>query len=223
MATIPVRELKIGVIIDKTFGVLEHSARAALLYVAALSAVTISFTYYTLEMTAVKQQLIGAGVTFLVGIIAGYLVLEAMLRATGLRTRDGDAVFFSYLGLTILSTLGVMLGFILIVLPGIFLMIRWMMAPAILVGRGVSPTKALGESWERTRGNEFSIFGAAFTILIAMIIIRIVSSALFDDKNLVGIIVTQIAANTTSLVIQAMGVALYGMIGGAQPVAPAAA
>ena len=112
---------------------------------------------------------------------------------------------------------------ILIVLPGIFLMIRWMMAPAILVGRGVSPTKALGESWERTRGNEFSIFGAAFTILIAMIIIRIVSSALFDDKNLVGIIVTQIAANTTSLVIQAMGVALYGMIGGAQPVAPAAA
>ena len=91
MATVPARELKIGKLIDKTFGVIEHSAKASLLYVVVLSAVTIAFTYYTLDMTAVRQQLVGAGVTFVVGVIAGYLLLEAMLRATGLRARGADS------------------------------------------------------------------------------------------------------------------------------------
>ena len=40
--------------------------------------------------------------------------------------------------------------------------------------------KALGESWERTSGNEFQILGAALALLILPIAVMIACSILFE-------------------------------------------
>ncbi len=218
MATLPSRELKIGKIIDKTLGVVEHTATAALVYLAALSVVNVAVAYFTLEMIAPMQQLvIGLG-KFVVGVAAAYFMLEAMVRKTGLHETD-EETFLAYFGLSVLYTLGVLVGFILIIFPGLLVMARWSIAQPLLVARGEGVTKSLGESWERTRGNEFPILVAAFALILPLIAILIACSVMFEKENLIGIVVTQIATSATSVVSLAMGVALYGLIVGARGVA----
>ena len=114
MATLPPRELKIGTIIDKTLGVVEVAAMPALIYAVVLTMVTGALAYFTVEMIAPTQQLMLGLVKFVIGVIAAYVLLEIMVRKTGVRSREGEAVFFAYLGLAAVSTLGVIVGFILV-------------------------------------------------------------------------------------------------------------
>lgn len=211
MATLPTRELKIGAIIDKTLGVVEHSMAPSLIYLVAITAISSAIGYFTVEMTAPTQQAVIGLVKFAVGVIAAYLLLEAMVRKTGLRSREGEAVFFPYLGLSIVYALGVMVGFILLIIPGLLIMARWSIAQPILVARGEGAMAALGESWERTRGNEFPILVAAVALIIVLIAVVIASSVFFDQASPAGIVITQLASSAITVVSLAMGVALYGM------------
>ena len=212
MATLPPRELKIGTIIDKTLGVVEVAAMPALIYAVVLTIVTGALAYFTVEMIAPTQQLMLGLVKFVIGVIAAYVLLEIMVRKTGVRSREGEAVFFAYLGLAAVSTLGVIVGFILVVLPGLFLMARWSIAAPMLIARGDGAMKSLGESWELTRGNEFSIIVAALAILVPLIGITIACSVLFERTDPLGIAISQGTASVMSVLQLAMSVALYGLI-----------
>lgn len=212
MAIPPPRSLKIGAIIDKTLGVVEHSLVPVLIFVAGLTLINAGATYYTVGLTRPRDGLVVWLGQFAVGIVAAYLLLSAMVRRTGLASRsDGDA-FLGYFGLSILYTLGVMAGLILIVLPGLFIMARWSIAQPMLIARGESPIRALGESWDRTRGSEFPILVAALALLVPLIVVIVACGLLFERADPIGIVVGQIATSAISVVTAAMGVALYGMI-----------
>src|SRR5690606_12602700 len=108
---------------------------------------------------------------FTIGVAAAYFLLEAMLRKNGFLSANSDDAFLPYVGLSILYILGVGLGLILIILPGLFLMARWSVASPVVIARGGGPIKAMQESWERTKGNEFPILIAIvilFGVLIAI-------------------------------------------------------
>lgn len=212
MATLPTRELKIGKIIDKTLGVLELNTVPALLFVLALTAVSLPITYATVGSTAPLQLVGGQLLQSAVGIVCTYFLLVAMVRRTGLQSRSEEDVFLPYLGLSLLSGLAVMLGVIAFVLPGLFLMIRWIIAQPLLVARGGGVMVTLGESWDRTRGSEFSIIVAALAMLVPLIAVMIAAGAFFEEGNLVGMVVSQLATSGISLVLPAMGVAICGLI-----------
>lgn len=212
MATLPSRELKIGTIIDKSLGVVERTMSTALIYLAVLTVINVAIAYFTLGMTAPMQQLVIGLVKMVVGIVAAYVLIEAMLGKTGLRTRANEDVFLGYLGLSILYTLGVGIGFILLIIPGLLFMARWSIAQPLLVARGQGVMQSLGESWEQTKGNEFSIIVAALALLIPLIAVIIACSVLFEKDDMIGIVVTQLASSATSIVSLGMGVALYGLI-----------
>lgn len=213
MASVAPRELKIGKIIDKTFGVIEISAGPALVVVAILTAINIATTYFSLETSVTQQALLGLA-KFVAGLVTGYVLLEIMIRKTGLRSRTQADVFFAYCALSVLYTLGFLLGFILFVFPAFFIMARWSIAAPMLIARGEGPMKSLGESWELTRGNEFSILAAILALFVLPIAITIACAMAFDPADLVGIAVAQLAAGVMSLLSIATGVALYGMIVG---------
>ena len=214
MATLPTRDLKIGKVIDKTLGVLELNAVPTLIFVLVLTAVSLPITYFSVGSTAPMQVLGGQLLQNVVAMVCGYFLLVAMVRRTGLQSRMGDDVFLPYIGLSLLATLAVMLGLIVLILPGLFLMIRWSIAQPLLVARGEGVMASLGESWDRTRGNEFSIFVAALALLVPLIVVIIGAGALFEKANLFGMAITQLATSGVSAALLAMGVALYGMIVG---------
>jgi hypothetical protein len=209
----PPRQIKIGSIIDKTLGVVEHCAIPALIFVVGTTAVTAALKYFTLGLGVMEQVASGLA-QFVVGLTAAYFLLDAMLRKTGLRSRGDDDVFFAYFGLSILYTLAVMLGFIAIVVPGLILMARWALAQPMLLARGGGVMKALGASWERTRGNEFQILIAILALLIVPVAIVIACGVMFDPADPVGITVSQLASSAMSALSLAMGVALYGLMEG---------
>lgn len=219
----PPRELTIGTIIDKTFGVLDRCSVPALLYLAVFTVINGALAYYAPSTAAIKAQLIGALLKFVVGVVGGYLLIEVMVRKTGLRTRTDNEAFLPYLLMLVPYTLGVMLGLIVFLLPGLIVMARWSIAQPLLVARGDGPMQALGESWELTKGNEFQILVALLALLILPFAIIITCSAFFEKTDLVGIAVGQLATSATSVLAMAMNVALYALIVVARNVGPASA
>lgn len=214
MAISPARELKIGKIIDKTLGVLELNALPAAIFVIVLTAVSLPIAYVSVASKAPLTAAGGQLLQSVVGIVCSYFLLVAMMRRTGLQSGTGEDAFLPYLGMSILSALAVMLGVIALVLPGLFLMVRWSIAQPVIVARGGGVMASLGESWERTRGNEFPIFVAALALLVPAIAVIIAVRAFFEETNLVGMVVAQLASSGISAIFLAMGVALYGLIVG---------
>lgn len=92
-------------------------------------------------------------------IYNGALILYLDARSRGLSTRDGDLLAQSLrlwprlALLTGLSTLLVMLGASLMLLPGIWVMVKLAFADYLLVLRGLAPLEAVKESFRLSRGH----------------------------------------------------------------------
>ncbi|MEO7248491.1 MAG: hypothetical protein ABIW31_08560 [Novosphingobium sp.] len=80
----------------------------------------------------------------------------------------GVAKTLPVLGLYILWFLGVGLGWVLLVIPGLMLMTMWSAAMPALVGENIGVIAAFGRSRELTRGSRWNIFGTLLIFLIAI-------------------------------------------------------
>jgi hypothetical protein len=208
------RELKIGTIVDKTLGVLEINAVPALIYVLVLTAVSVLIAFASVGSTAPLQLAGGQLLRNVISIVCGYFLLVAMLRRTGLQSQTGGDTLLPFIGQSIIASLAVLVGMIALIIPGLFLMARWSIAQPLLVARGDGVMASLGESWDRTKGNELSIFTAAMAVVLLPIVVIIATGVFFGQENLAGIVIAQLATSALSLILLAMGVALYGLIVG---------
>jgi hypothetical protein len=86
----------------------------------------------------------------------------------------GVAKFLPVLGLTILWWLGVMLGWIALIVPATILVSMWAVALPAMVGEGLGVFEAFGRSRELTRGHRLSIFGVLFLLVIVYYVLAIV-------------------------------------------------
>jgi hypothetical protein len=78
----------------------------------------------------------------------------------------------------ILFGLGVAIGLVLIIVPGLILLTIWSVgAPAIVVERA-SPIDAFGRSWGLVRGSAWSVFGTLLVVLVIVIAIQFVFAAI---------------------------------------------
>lgn len=73
-------------------------------------------------------------------------------------TQTSWEMTLKYIVATILFFLGVGIGLLLLIIPGIFLMIRWGMYPFLMVDKGLGPIEALKTSWHMTRGHGWNLF-----------------------------------------------------------------
>ena len=102
---------------------------------------------------------------------------------------------------SLLMTLVVGLGFILLVVPGVILGVGLVLAiPAVVLEPGLSATAALSRSWELTRGARWRIFGLGLVLLVLLYVPVVAlgglaalmlprSGAMFDGSSSVGMIV----------------------------------
>ena len=214
MAIAAPRDLKIGKIIDKTLGVIERTALPALIFVIVVTALCAPISWFTVGSLSASRLAGGELLKAVIGIVAAYFLIVPMLRRAGLHTRSDADAFLPFIGLSVLSALGVLLGFIAFIIPGLFVMARWSIAQPLLVGRGTGVMESLGESWERTRGNEFSIIIAALALALAPIVVMIATAVFFEETSPVRIVVTQLASSAMSAIFLGMGVAIYGLMTG---------
>lgn len=79
----------------------------------------------------------------------------------------GAGQILALIGISILSGLGMMLGFILLIVPGIIVAIMWSVVVPVRIAEHLSITAAFRRSTELTRGYRWSIFAlfVMFTVL----------------------------------------------------------
>ena len=84
--------------------------------------------------------------------------------------RAAVGLFLPILGVTLLTTLGLMLGYALLVVPGIMLHCAWMVAVPALVAEPGGVLAALGRSRRLTAGHRWPIFGLALLYAVVVLL-----------------------------------------------------
>lgn len=164
----------LGRVISRTFASIRDNALVFL--IAAVVLVGLPSLLSVLGQAALMQsEYMGAAFSFVaigtilyvIGLcmLQGAVVKAAVNGFNGKKTEVGDAfgaglrVFFPLLGLAIVTALGIFLGFLLLIVPGVILWVLWSVAaPAVVVEkRGV--LEALQRSRDLTRGYRWPVFG----------------------------------------------------------------
>lgn len=155
-------------------------------------------------------------VSSLTGLVISSLVQAALTRATvsadeGVKVGIGDSlaaalrVVVPLVGLIVLWALGVGLGFLLLIVPGIILMTMWAVAVPSLVVERVGIIGAFRRSAELTKGSRWKIFGLLLVLAVVYWLLAMV-------VNLVGLS-TMSAASAGQLTLTSMiGSALIGTL-----------
>ena len=124
----------------------------------------------------------------------------------------------------LLFGIGVTIGFILLIVPGLVLITFWCVgAPAIVI-EGAGPIEAFGRSWRLVRGDAWSVFAALIVILLIAIaiglVLGIIAAPIGDGAEVVASVISGIiTAPIFSLAVSTM---FFDLGGGATPATPAA-
>jgi hypothetical protein len=70
----------------------------------------------------------------------------------------------------LIVTVAVAIGFILLIIPGIFVAVKLCLVPFIVVDEGLGPFQAIEASWKRTNGHWWTLFLAGLLGIIVVIV-----------------------------------------------------
>ena len=155
------QKLEVGAVLSATTRVILTSPMESALYVLALGGLG---TVLDLSGTTTTSPYTFASVA------GGYLVLHAMLKNMGEATVESGKRIGAYFGVSILYGLGVLVGLLLLIVPGIVLAVRWLPAYAILLSEDTTVTGALSESWDRTRMHFWPLLATVLVLAVLMVI-----------------------------------------------------
>ncbi|MGC1328811.1 hypothetical protein [Pseudomonas sp.] len=119
----------------------------------------------------------GALILFLDARSKGLQPLKRNLLAVTLRMWP----YFALLAAS--STLLIMLGISLFVLPGLYVMVKLVFAEYLLVLRGLTPMAAMRDSFQLTQGHFLRIMTCVFGALVPLWAIDIASNAIWPDPS----------------------------------------
>ena len=97
--------------------------------------------------------------------------------------------FFNYLAALILCSVSILLGFLFFVIPGVYLMTRFIFVQYFVIDKNISFDAAIKRSWKITKGNEINLLA----FLFAMVIIFVLGFLAFVIGVVVAIPITQLS------------------------------
>jgi len=163
---------------------------ASLLIDALTSTVDALFTGSAKDPSAAGFVInIGLGTLLSMGVTAFYLAAYDNPAAADLALLWHPQPFWKYLGVSVLLTLVVLLGLVLLIVPGIIFGLMYMFAPFIVIERGLGPLEAMGESNRITRGHKWPLFG----LMLLLILVNVLGLLALGVGLLVSIPVSTLA------------------------------
>jgi len=127
----------------------------------------------------------------------------------------GLDVFTPLLGVLVLVFLGVLFGLVLLVLPGIYLAVRWFVAPQTVVVEGKHGPEALQRSGELVRGSWWRVLGVVIVLNIVAGIMGLLIAAPFAgiansaDSGAIALIGAMLGNAVTLSFVALAGTRLY--------------
>lgn len=145
-------------------------------------------------------------------IVAGYMLVKRFLASRGSLRSDVNR-FWPYLGLLILWIIGLVVGLLLLVIPGIILVVRWSAATGFVIGEQRGVFESFKASWNATKGHGWAIFFAGIVTLIVVVMIAGVIGSIFAAISLTasGIVGAFLEAFSNALGL-AFTIAVYVLV-----------
>ena len=151
----------------------------------------------------------------IVGVVIAYGLTVSLLKLTGSPSSlEQKPRVGAYIGLSLLAGLGILLGLIVLVLPGLFLATRWMLAAPALLAEGVGVTDSLGKSWRATaRAWPLLLVAQLLLFVLPVVAIAMIFASGADDTvALIPSIVVNALLNSWSMASVVLSVAVYRLV-----------
>lgn len=234
-APTPAKRIGVGEVISETFSIYGENL-GALLGSAIVVFVVVGLIAGLLQVSGgLILALLGAAVRVAGQALYTGFVVELVRDVRDGRRDETVGDLFSaampfilpLIGFGILFGIGVAIGFLLIVIPGLILLTFWSVgAPAIVI-EGASPIDAFRRSWQLVRGEAWPVFGVLLLVFVIVVAVQAVLGAIGAAIGAGGLIVASIiaAAITAPIFALAVSVVFFDLGGGAaipDPVAPVA-
>ncbi|MFZ1743537.1 MAG: hypothetical protein WAT93_11810 [Pontixanthobacter sp.] len=148
----------------------------------------------------------------------GFYLIKQILENAGLAPDGIRNGLWSYFGLGLLSGIGIAVGLVLLVLPGLFLLVRWMPAYGFSFADGETVTDSLGKSWEATRTHFWPLAIAALLPMggyVAAVAILLLGADAAENMSLPVALIANLVLYSSSALFTAIGLAAYSLL--AQP------
>jgi hypothetical protein len=231
-APAPANRVAVGRVINETFSIYGQNA-VALLGSSIVVFVIVGVASGLLQSAGgVVLGLLGALIQLAAfALYAGFVVKLVQDVRDGRRDETvGDLVssaapaILPLIAFGILFGIGVAIGLVLLIVPGLILLTFWSVgAPAIVVER-VGSIEAFGRSWRLVRGEAWSVFGTLVVVWLIVIAIGFVLAAIATPISDGATVVASIISNVITAPIYALAVSVmfFDLGGGRDVAAPAA-
>jgi hypothetical protein len=229
------RKLDVGGTLSQAFSI--YGSQAGVLIPLAL----VLFLVVAVINGIAAGSLILLPIGLAVSIIAGTLYTGMVVTAVG-DMQDGQRdysvgdlansakhVILPLIGAGLLAGIGIGIGFLLFVIPGLFLMTIWAVIAPVIVLERVGVLASFGRSRQLVRDNGWRVFGVIVSVVIIVFVVRMVLGAIavgIDDSAVARIIFDWIGSSLTAPITAIVAAVIYFHLktvkeGGA-PAAPAA-
>jgi hypothetical protein len=109
-------------------------------------------------------------------------IIRAALKKANLLPADSKPKLWTFWWMSVMSALAIMLGCVLLIVPGVYLAARWFVAGPIVIAEDRSATEALRESWQRTRSSVWHLVGATFVVFGGGLAVAILPSIIIPQS-----------------------------------------
>jgi hypothetical protein len=218
--------IDVGAVINRVFGI--YVDQAPVLMPAAAVVFVITGVLSTVLRTG------GAGL----GLLAELISLVAGMLFTGMvvglvaDVQDGKRdsspgqllsavtpVLGQLIAVALVAGIGILIGFVLIIVPGLVLLTMWAVAAPVVVVEHPGGIRALGRSRELVSGNGWQVFGVIVVLDILVVIVALILEVAADSAGTgVGIVVTVIVGVLAAPIPALASAVLYfDLRGGSSP------
>jgi hypothetical protein len=118
--------------------------------------------------------------------------------------RSVEPVFWPLVAVSILFGLGVGLGFVLLIVPGLFLLVIWSVVAPVTVLERPGVFAAFGRSRTLVRGNGWNVFGVIVLVFLTVVVVSVAVGIATDSLGAVGRSLVQWAVNAALAPVTAL-------------------
>jgi hypothetical protein len=106
--------------------------------------------------------------------------------SVGQLLRSVEPVFWPLVAVSILAGLGIAIGFVLLIVPGLILMVIWSVVAPVIVLERPGVFAAFGRSRELVRGNGWNVFSVIILVFLAVVVVSVAAGLVADSLGSVG-------------------------------------
>jgi hypothetical protein len=130
------------------------------------------------------MRLIAAAVSFVLAILYSGMVVQ-LVRDVQDGRRDNSVgelfgsvsrVLVPLIAVSILAAIGLVIGFVLCIIPGLFLLTFWCVVAPVTVIEQPGVFGAFGRSWELVSGNAWRVFGTIVLVFLLLVAVAVIAA-----------------------------------------------